>query len=106
MNERISRGKETLTTFQEELRARFDEQIRWMIPDDMPLTAKAIFDLLTSSTTEAYMLGQQNPMVGFLRQFLNESPDWKGKTWTDEDLLRFIRIAKPTAELTSLEERA
>lgn len=30
--------------------------------------------------------------VGFLRQYLNESPDWKGKMWTDEDILRFIRI--------------
>lgn len=36
--------------------------------------------------------GQQNPEVGFLRQYLNESPDWKGKMWTDEEILRFIRI--------------
>lgn len=38
---------------------------------------------------------EEKPKVGFLRQFLNESPDWKGKMWTDEDILRFIDIAIP-----------
>lgn len=33
------------------------------------------------------------PQVGFLRQYLNESPDWKGKKFTDEDLLSFLRVA-------------
>lgn len=48
--------------------------------------------------------GAMNPPVGFLRQFLNESPDWKGKMFTDEDLLRFIRIGTPN--LTSNTEES
>lgn len=36
--------------------------------------------------------GEKNPKVGFLRQYLNESPDWNGTPWDDEALLTFLRI--------------
>lgn len=35
--------------------------------------------------------GEMNPPVGFLRQYLNETGKFE-KLWTDEDILRFIRI--------------
>lgn len=35
--------------------------------------------------------GQQNPKVGFLRQYLNENPDFSGP-WTDEQILNFLQI--------------
>lgn len=41
---------------------------------------------------EEYERGQQNPKVGFLRQYLNESPEWRGKKWLNEDITRFLRI--------------
>jgi hypothetical protein len=49
--------------------------------------------LLTTRKAEAYKQGQMNPKVGFLRQYLNERPVMSdGSLWTDEDILRFLRI--------------
>lgn len=43
---------------------------------------------------KAYELGQQNPRVGFLRQYLNEQPTASPNftMWTDEQILTFLRI--------------
>jgi len=49
-------------------------------------------NLLTTREAEAYKQGQMNPKVGFLRQYLNETPDWKGTLWTDDHILEFLRI--------------
>lgn len=49
---------------------------------------------IDSLITRAYELGQQNPKVGFLRQYLNESTQFTKKIspWTDEGILTFLRI--------------
>lgn len=52
-----------------------------------------INELLTTREAEAYKQGQMNPRVGFLRQYLNEDPVPNGgEMWTDEILLKFLRI--------------
>lgn len=50
--------------------------------------------VLDSLITRAYELGQQNPKVGFLRQYLNEQPTASPNftMWTDEQILTFLRI--------------
>jgi hypothetical protein len=50
---------------------------------------EAITDLITRTYSQAYEEGQQNPKVGFLRQYLNES---SLMGWTDEHILDFLRI--------------
>lgn len=51
-----------------------------------------IKDWIRLHLAEERQRGQMNPKVGFLRQYLNESPDWKGTSWDDEALLTFLRI--------------
>lgn len=49
-------------------------------------------ECVDSLIRKSYELGQQNPKVGFLRQYLNEQHQPIAKEWTDEHLLRFLRI--------------
>jgi hypothetical protein len=60
---------------------------------------------MTNNKSEDSLRKQEwsKPKVGFLRQFLNESLDWKGKMWTDEEILKFIDIATP--KVATKEER-
>lgn len=50
---------------------------------------------LDSLITRAYELGQQNPLTGFLRQYLNERYGIPENLWTDEQILGFLRIPFP-----------
>lgn len=60
--------------------------------------------LLSKERAEGYEEGQKNPMVGFLRQYLNERPGLSDeRLWTDEDILRFLRIPFTTLPADSTE---
>lgn len=62
--------------------------------------------LLSKERAEGYEEGQKNPVVGFLRQYLNERPVMSdGRLWTDEDILRFLRIPFVTLPADSTEEK-
>lgn len=72
------------------------ESKKWSSLDiELHSDEKEILDTFTDSLVrKAYELGQQNPKVGFLRQYLNEEHRAfvSKPMWTDEQLLKFLRI--------------
>lgn len=88
-----------LTQLLETSREEFDERFVMNISEGMLKGHRAmknkpteIKEFQDSLITRAYELGQQNPLTGFLRQYLNERYGIPENLWTDEQLLKFLRI--------------
>ncbi len=82
-----------MTTTHQEALERFREKF---LSDEFHMNSddKLTIGLETFLLTEieaSYTAGQQNPKVGFLRQYLNESAP-KTHPWTNEQILGFLRI--------------
>ena len=82
------------TTAIERFRAKFTDRrtngkmLRAMIQYE----SAPIENFLQEELEGAYRAGQQNPLVGFLRQYLNEQSGVPDFAWTDEQILEFLRI--------------
>jgi hypothetical protein len=85
--DRFRRWERQIATPYSELSENEKNSDRAEVEQYLPL----VRELLTTREAEAYKQGQMNPQVGFLRQYLNEETTSTG-TWTDEQILRFLRI--------------